>query len=173
MALTKKLPSLFYTVHLELRVNATLSWPSAATPSNVLDNYMFNFWLHSWKSQHDPLHHNKNTSQQNMHCPSKLERLSFQTWRCQQTDTITACHCTPNHCTLVSTTTPGTWAMKRDPWAGMQYHGSLSNRIFPHVSCSRNHGKPHMLGCSCCLTPWVCNYEQSRCTDFKLHIWLT
>lgn len=81
--------------------------------------------------------------------------LSFQTWRCQWTDTITACHCTPNHCTLVSTTTPGAWAMKRDPWAGMRYHGSLSNRIFPHVGCSRNHGKPHMLGCSCCLTPWV------------------
>lgn len=38
----------------------------AATPSNVLDDYMFHFRLHSWKWEYDPLHHNKNTSQQNM-----------------------------------------------------------------------------------------------------------
>lgn len=38
---------------------------------------MFHFWLHSWKCEHDPLHHCKNTSQQNTQMITVLPNLKM------------------------------------------------------------------------------------------------
>lgn len=94
------------------------SWLSTTTPSNVLADDMFRFWLHRWKWEHDPL-------QKHL---SKTCRwwVSFQAWCCHWADTLTAC---PN---TQKSLHPTAYYRPRDRGNERETHwrrGSLSNII--------------------------------------------
>lgn len=136
------------------------SWLSTTTPSNVLADDMFRFWLHRWKWEHDPL-------QKHL---SKTCRwwLSFQAWCCHWADTLTACPNTQNHCTPLHITASETGAMKGRPTDEAGHYPTLSNRTRLCLSCSRNHANDRRSS-----TLGFYNYKQRSRTDFKPQIQAT
>lgn len=92
-------------------------------------------WLHSWKCQHDPLYHCKNTSQQNTQRMTVLPnvKMSVEWHNYSLTLHTRSLHPAEYY------PPPGTQAMKGRPTDRQVVPLSLSNGTYPHLSCSRNH----------------------------------
>ena len=97
---------------------------------------MFHFWLQSWKCERDPLHHCKNTSQQNTQMMIVLPNLKMSVdWH----NYSLPLHTKSLHPAEYYHPRDLGNERKRDPLTDGWYHCSLSHGTYPSLSCSRNH----------------------------------